>query len=66
MNEFQVRHWWLEGREHCGFCLQHYVYEQEYRCVHCDRAVCPDCVVVAHSHTEIFCPDCRPQDSGRI
>ncbi len=50
---------WVDGeRDLCGFCLQVYVVELEVRCVGCDRAVCPMCVVRLEVSAEMLCPEC--------
>lgn len=54
----QLVSWWKgRGTEACDFCTHTYVYEMEYRCVACDRGVCPCCVIVRERDL-IFCPEC--------
>lgn len=54
----RVRSWWQRGgSERCDFCTHAYVYEMEYRCVACDRGVCPCCVVL-RARDLVFCPEC--------
>jgi hypothetical protein len=61
MNEKDVHRWWIEGgAETCGFCLERYSYEGEYRCVECDRAVCPMCVLEIRGRHAVYCPECQP------
>lgn len=54
------RPWWLGGEERCDFCLERYVYEMEVRCLHCDRPVCPMCVVTITERRERVCAECGP------
>ena len=56
--------WWLLGDEQCGFCLQQYVLEAEYRCEHCDDAVCLNCVVEITETSSILCPTCAEARAG--
>ncbi len=52
--------WGLEaGPETCEFCLHTYHYEAGYHCVHCDRPVCPLCVMVVREREVVVCPDCH-------
>jgi hypothetical protein len=51
------------GDEHCGFCLQSYAYELEVFCIHCDRPMCPVCVVTRTFQGERICPECA-SDTG--
>ena len=54
----KILSWWKRGgEESCGFCTHSYAYEMEYRCVACDRGVCPCCVVVRERDL-LFCPEC--------
>jgi len=55
MRQAKVR--WT-GHEHCGFCLQSYVYQLEVFCARCDRVVCPLCVVRRGFAAERVCPEC--------
>ena len=50
--------WWLEGTETCRFCVQTYVYEEEYRCVGCDAGICAECAVFVRQTEEVYCPEC--------
>lgn len=45
--------------EMCGFCLQTYTYEMQYRCPGCDAPVCPMCIGHVAGEPDILCPDCR-------
>ncbi len=55
--------WWLEpGPEHCDFCQYSFHYEAGYHCVHCDRPVCPVCVVSVRAEHTVTCPECGPQE----
>lgn len=52
--------------ECCPFCLQRYLYEEEYRCARCDAALCPACVVLEVEGGEARCPDCAAEpEAGR-
>jgi hypothetical protein len=54
--------YWLEGSgEICGECEHPHAHAVAARCVACDRAFCPMCVVVVAG--EAFCPECH--DEGR-
>jgi len=65
MEERQALPWWIqEGMEICGFCLQRYSYEVEYRCTACDRAVCPMCVLQVGEQLEAYCPECNVSDEN--
>lgn len=48
--------WLLHGAERCEGCEQLYAYEVEVRCVDCDRAMCPFCVVTVRG--EATCGAC--------
>lgn len=51
--------WWLEpGAETCQFCERPFHYEAGYHCVHCDRPICPSCVLEVHETRETVCPEC--------
>ena len=50
--------WWLSGEQTCGFCAQFYCVEVEYRCVDCDRPVCPICAITVRESRQVFCPEC--------
>lgn len=50
--------WWLLGNEQCGWCLQSYALEVEYRCDYCDEPVCPDCVVEISVKKLVLCGPC--------
>ena len=50
--------WWLAGEETCEFCVQQYSVEVEYRCVDCDRPVCPMCVITVRERHRVWCPEC--------
>ena len=52
------------GQEHCAFCLQRYAESLEVYCVHCDRPVCPLCVVRHRVQTALVCPECTAEDAG--
>jgi hypothetical protein len=52
------------GDEQCEFCLQRYMVELEVRCVSCDRAICPFCVVRRQILTEHVCPHCTDEDDA--
>jgi hypothetical protein len=45
--------------EQCPHCLQWYSYELEHRCVSCDGALCPFCVVRVEVHC--FCLGCKEE-----
>lgn len=62
MTQDDTTPYWLGGDETCSFCLQRYHYEAEYRCVGCDRAVCPQCVVIVRLGSA-WCPECRPDET---
>lgn len=51
------------GDAHCGFCLQSYAYELEVFCLHCDRPMCPICVVKRTFRGQRICPECA-SDTG--
>ena len=64
MSRKNKRPWWVDGGgERCGFCEQRYAYEVEYRCISCDSAVCPHCVVIVRQRRETYCPSC-PTEPG--
>lgn len=57
--------WWLEtGSETCDFCLQTYHYEAGYRCVDCDRPICPVCTVTVRVARTVRCPQCHEYGRG--
>lgn len=56
--------WWLSGEETCEFCAQQYTLEVEFRCVDCDRPICPMCVVVVRESHRVVCPECHPDAAG--
>ncbi|MBW3533931.1 MAG: hypothetical protein KY453_01730 [Gemmatimonadetes bacterium] len=56
--------WWTGGEERCAFCLGRYVHEMEIRCLHCDRPMCPLCVVTVSARRERLCPECEPSSPG--
>jgi hypothetical protein len=61
MSNKNVHPWWIEGgAETCGFCLEQYSYETEYRCLGCDTAVCPMCVLEIRERHSVYCPECAP------
>jgi DNA-directed RNA polymerase subunit RPC12/RpoP len=45
--------------EVCGFCLQHYSYEMQYRCIYCESPICPMCVLHVWEEQKIWCPECH-------
>jgi hypothetical protein len=47
-----------KGHEHCGYCLQSYVYALEVFCTRCDRPICPLCVVRRGFQVARVCPEC--------
>lgn len=50
--------WWLQGDQQCIWCLQAYAVEAEFRCSHCDEAVCSDCVVEIRAKELLLCGPC--------
>lgn len=57
--------WWLEpGAQNCDFCQRTFHYEAIYHCVHCDRPICPFCVVeVVREKQGIVCSECHEEDT---
>jgi hypothetical protein len=50
----------IPEQEQCADCLQLYAFELEYRCVWCDGAICPLCVLRV---TETWrCPGCAEEE----
>ncbi|MDW7772099.1 MAG: hypothetical protein SCH71_04325 [Desulfobulbaceae bacterium] len=57
-----LRWWMVQGKEKCPFCLQIYLYEEEYRCIDCDSPVCPHCA--SRFEKSAQCPCCISKDKG--
>lgn len=56
--------WWLEpGAQTCDFCQRTLHYEAVYYCVHCDRPICPLCVVKVRESQDIVCSECHAEDA---
>jgi hypothetical protein len=50
--------WWWSRDAHCEFCSQGYAYGAQYHCIHCDRPICPLCIVVRGKKHRHYCPQC--------
>lgn len=60
------RPWWLSvGDTTCDVCEDLRHAEVFVRCAHCDRLLCPTCVVeVAEDVTVVVCVDCAEELRG--
>jgi hypothetical protein len=55
--------WWVQGgAEHCQFCGRGYDRQVESRCFHCDRRICPFCVIIVRDTWRTVCPECRDRE----
>ncbi|SDL63995.1 hypothetical protein SAMN05661010_02200 [Modicisalibacter muralis] len=56
--------WWLElGAQACDFCQRTFHYEAIYHCVHCDRPICPFCMMEIRESREVTCSECHEEDT---